>query len=97
LDRARLQWDDRLIGEHGVKHCATPNAARERPETVERERERHAAVERHATLRRLIADDAVIGGRNPAGAAGIGTESAMRHTIDNGHRRARRRSTGYMP
>src|SRR5439155_21532151 len=48
LDRARLQWLHGLIGEHGVERRATADGTRQRPEAVERGRQRHAAVERDA-------------------------------------------------
>ena len=96
LDRPRLQRPHRLIGKHGVEHRAAGDAARQRPETVERKRQRHAAIERHAALRRLEADDAVEGRGNPAGAAGIGAERAIGHAIGDRHRCARGRAAGHM-
>jgi hypothetical protein len=55
------------------------------------------ARRRHAPLRRLEADDAIIGGGNPARAAGIGTKCAITHAIGNRHRGTRRRPAGHMP
>src|SRR6266702_4299008 len=37
LDRSWLQWLYRLVGEHGVKHRAASDRARQRPKAVERE------------------------------------------------------------
>jgi hypothetical protein len=83
LDRTRRDRLDRLIGMNSIERHAAGDAARQRAVTIERERQRHAAVERNPPCGRLVADDAAIGRRNPAGAAGVGAERAMRHAVGN--------------
>ena len=97
LDRTRLQGDERIVSEYRVEYGAACDTARQRSETVERERQGHATVQRDAPLGRLEADDAVISCRDPARAAGVGAERAMRHPVGHRDRSARRRSSGDMP
>ncbi len=91
-----MQRCQNLVRQHGIEHGAAFNRARQRPDTVERKRQRHRAIERNPPLCRLEADDAVERCRNTAGAAGVGAERAMRHAVKHRYRRTRRRSARHV-
>ncbi|GCC45360.1 hypothetical protein chiPu_0029197, partial [Chiloscyllium punctatum] len=96
LDRARRDRRHRLVGQHGIERGAAGHRIGQRAIAVQGERQRHAAGKRNPALRRLVADDAVEGGRDPAGAAGIGAERTERHAVGDRDRSPRGRAAGHM-
>ena len=79
--------EQRVIHEAGVG-----DALRQRPDVVERARQRHHAVGRDFAERRLEPDDAAGGGGNADRAAGIGADRGERHAGRDADRRSAARS-----
>lgn len=73
-----------------VQDTAACDAVGERPDRVERLRQREGALARHARRSRLVAGDAAESGGDAAGAAGIGANTGEGHAVRHRNRGARR-------
>ena len=91
-ERRRLERARRLARHRPRRQRAIGNAARHRPDRVERERQRERAVGRHALLARLEADDAAERRRNAGRAAGVGADRDLAHAVGDRDRAARGRA-----
>jgi len=89
-ERHRFGHRDRFGGKHRIDDGAAFDGVGERTDRIERGRERHHAVDRHAPRRRLETDDAAHGGWNAHRAAGVGAKRRHGHTVGNRHRSTRR-------
>ena len=89
---ARRGNGDRLAGEHRIDDGAAFDGVGERADRIERGRQRHHAVDRHAPRRRLEAGDAAHRGGNAHRAAGVGAERRHGHAIGHRDGGARRRT-----
>ena len=80
--------------EHGPEQRGVRDAARQRADMIQRRAERHHAGGRHFANRRLQADDAAAGGRDPDRSAGVRTDRRQPHAGGDRHGGPAARSPG---
>ena len=94
-ERDRLERRKLLAGHDGVGLGAIGDAARDRPDRIERIAQRESAVGRNALPARLEADEAAQRRRNAHRAAGVGADRDLAHAVGDRDRRARRGAAGH--
>ena len=78
---ARRRRGGRLARQDRVDRGTAGDARRQRPDRIERRRQRQHAGDRHPPRGRLVADDAAERRRDAARPAGIGAQPRRRHAV----------------